>query len=234
MLRFNELWEDMVSLCRGDPEVLCGWLEKDKASKIYSCLFWTIFGSSIYGSTIGIWRAPLQATYVAIKFPLLILLVTTGNALINGMLAQLYGARISFRQSYLSVLMSFSAASIILLSLSPLSYFLVYSCHPMGSEGAEYAHRIIILFDVLVIAFSGILSNINLYRLLDHITGSKNKGKQIIFSWLAVNLLLGGQLSWIMRPFIGTPKVPVEFMRDNALDGNFFESVIESVVKLAT
>ena len=222
----------MVSLCRGDPEVLCEWLEKDKSSKIFSCVFWTLIGSSIYGSTIGIWRAPLQAAYVAIKFPLLILLVTTGNALINGMLAQLYGARISFRQSYLSVLMSFATLSIIFLSLSPLSYFLVYSCHPMGSEGAESAHRIIILFDVLVIAFSGIISNTNLYRLLRHITGSAIKGKQIIFSWLAVNLLLGGQLSWIMRPFIGTPKSPVQFIRGDALDGNFFESVIESVVEL--
>jgi len=222
----------MVSLCRGEPEVLGGWLIRGRSSKIYSCLFWTLVGSSIYGSTIGIWRSPLQAAYVAIKFPLLIVLVTTGNALINGMLAQLYGARISFRQSYLSVLMSFATASILLLSLSPLSYFLIYSCPPMGSEGALAAHRIIILFDVLVIAFAGIISNVNLYRLLQRITDSGIKSKQIIFSWLAVNLLLGGQLSWILRPFIGTPKVPVDFVRDNALDGNFFESVLESVVEL--
>lgn len=223
----------MVSLCRGDPEILCDWLERDTTTRIYSCLFWTIIGSSVYGSTIGIWRSPLQAAYVAIKFPLLILLATAGNALINGMLAQLYGAKISFRQSYLSVLMSFTTASIILLSLSPVIYFLVYSCPPMGSEGAEASHRIIILSDVVIIAFAGTISNMNLYRLLHHITGSIAKSKQIIFSWLAVNLLLGGQLSWIMRPFIGTPKVPVEFLRDNALAGNFFESVIESIVELA-
>lgn len=223
----------MVSLCRGDPEILCDWLERDTTTRIYSCLFWTIIGSSVYGSTIGIWRSPLQAAYVAIKFPLLILLATAGNALINGMLAQLYGAKISFRQSYLSVLMSFTTASIILLSLSPVIYFLVYSCPPMGSEGAEASHRIIILSDVVIIAFAGTISNMNLYRLLHHITGSIAKSKQIIFSWLAVNLLLGGQLSWIMRPFIGTPKVHVEFLRDNALAGNFFESVIESIVELA-
>jgi hypothetical protein len=222
----------MVSLCRGDPEVLCGWLEKGNSNKIYSCFFWTLVGSSIYGSTIGIWRAPLQAAYVAIKFPLLILLVSTGNALINGMLAQLYGARISFRQSYLSVLMSFSTFSIISLSLSPISYFLIYSSNPMGSEGAVTAHSIIILFNVLIIAFAGIVSNANLFRLLHRVTDSTIKSKQIIFSWLAVNLLLGGQLSWIMRPFFGTPKVPVQFIRGDALDGNFFEKVFELVVEL--
>ncbi len=222
----------MVSLCRGDAEVLCDWLKAEQSRKIYSCLLWTLVGSSVYGASIGIWRAPLQAAYVAIKFPLLIVLVTVGNAFINGMLAQLYGAKISIRQSSLSVLMSFTTASIILLSLSPVSFFLVYSCPPMGSEGAESAHRIIILMNVIIIAFSGIISNINLYRLLHHITGSMAKSKQIIFSWLAVNLLLGGQLSWIMRPFIGTPFAPVQFVRDNALDGNFFESVIESVIIL--
>jgi len=147
--------------------------------------------------------------------------------------APVAGAKISFRQSYLSVLMSFTAASIVLLSLSPPTYFLVYSCPPMGSEGAEFAHRLIILFDVLVIAFSGIIANVNLHRLLRHITGSERKSAQIIFSWLAVNLLLGGQLSWIMRPFIATPQVPVQFIRENALDGNFFEAVIESIIVLA-
>jgi hypothetical protein len=222
----------MVSLCRGDPELLCDWLEKDKSHKIYSCLFWTLIGSSVYGSTIGIWRAPLQAAYVALKFPLLIVLVTTGNALINGMLAQLYGAKITFRQSYLSVLMSFATLSIIFLSLSPISYFLIYSSDPMGSEGAVTAHSIIILFNVFVISFSGIISNVNLYRLLQRVTDSAIKSKQIIFSWLAVNLLLGGQLSWILRPFFGTPKVPVQFIRDDALDGNFFEKVFELIVEL--
>ena len=231
-MKLSQLWEDMVSLCRGDPEVLCDWLEKDNSHKIYSCLFWTLVGSSVYGSAIGIWRSPLQAAYVAMKFPLLILLVTTGNALINGMLAQLYGAQISFRQSYLSVLMSFATLSIIILSLSPISYFLLYSSSPMGSEGAETAHSIILLFNVLVIAFSGVVSNTNLYRLIQRVTNSTNKSKQIIFSWLAVNLLLGGQLSWIMRPFFGTPKVPVQFIRDDALDGNFFEKVFELVVEL--
>jgi hypothetical protein len=226
------LWEDLIALCRGDPEILCGWLEKDKSHKIFSCLFWMLIGSSIYGTTIGIWRSPLQAVYVALKFPLLIVLVTTGNALINGMLAQLYGAKISFRQSYLSVLMSFTTLSIIFLSLSPVSYFLIYSSDPMGSEGAVTAHSIIILFNVFVISFSGIASNVNLFLLIRRLTDSAQKSKQIISSWLAVNLLLGGQLSWMLRPFFGTPKVPVQFIRDDALDGNFFEKVLELVTEL--
>ena len=44
-------------------------------------------GSSVYGATIGLWRAPLQSVFTAIKFPLLIFLICIGNGAVNGMLA---------------------------------------------------------------------------------------------------------------------------------------------------
>jgi len=46
-----------------------------------------IVGSSVYGATIGLWRAPLQSGFTAIKFPLLIFLTCIGNGAVNGMLA---------------------------------------------------------------------------------------------------------------------------------------------------
>src|SRR5207253_124072 len=49
-------------------------------------------GAGLYGITVGIWRAPLQSFYTAIKFPLLIFLTCGGNALLNGMLAQVLGS----------------------------------------------------------------------------------------------------------------------------------------------
>ena len=52
---------------------------------------------------MGCWRAPLAALFVAIKFPLIILLTTAGNALLNAMLAPLLGLNISLRQSFLAV-----------------------------------------------------------------------------------------------------------------------------------
>jgi LmbE family N-acetylglucosaminyl deacetylase len=36
---------------------------------------------------------------------------------------------------------------------------------------------------------------------------------RVISAWLAANLFLGSQLSWILRPFIGSPGLPVEFLR---------------------
>jgi len=52
----------------------------------------------------------------------------------------------------------------------------------------------------------------------------------VLYAWQAGNLFLGSQLSWILRPFIGLPSLPVEFLRTNALHGNFYENVLRSVL----
>jgi hypothetical protein len=54
----------------------------------------------------------------------------------------------------------------------------------------------------------------------------------VLFAWLAGNLFLGSQLSWILRPFIGQPSLPVEFFRTTALHGNFYENVFRAVLQI--
>src|SRR5918992_674563 len=72
------------------------------------------------GAAMGCWRAPLQALYTGIKFPLVLLLTTLGTALLNGMLAPLLGLNIRFRESLLAILSSFTIAAAILGAFSPL------------------------------------------------------------------------------------------------------------------
>ncbi|HIE02494.1 MAG TPA: hypothetical protein EYP59_19790 [Thiotrichaceae bacterium] len=221
---FKQLWADLVLLCRTEPPVLATWLDKDW-EKIQSCLIWLILGSSLYGASIGLWRAPLQSVYVAIKFPLLIILTTLGNAIINGMLAQLLGAKISFRQSFLAVIMSFTLIAIILGAFTPLSLFLLYNLPPMGTALASQAHALVLILHVILIAFVGIVANIHLFKFLEYICANRLKAKQILFTWLGVNLFLGCQLSWNLRPFFGTPHLEVHFLRDDPFNGSFYEAV---------
>ncbi len=224
---------DLTTLCRGKPGELSAWLEPGHTGKLFSCLFWIILGSSSFGFAVGIWRAPLQATFVALKFPMLILLTTLGNGILNGALAQVLGVPIGFRKSIMAVLMSFAVASIILGSLSTLVIFMVLNAPAMDDmEGANSAYRAILLSIVLVIAFAGTMSNLHLHRLVEHVGKSRLHASQIILAWLAVNLLLGGQLSWILRPFIGTPGAPVEFFREAAFEGNFLEIVWITALRL--
>ena len=219
-------------LCRGIPEELAGMMKNSGRYCLVSCFILAVICSSIYGMSVGIWRAPIQGFYVAVKFPLLIVLVTLGNALLNGMFAKVLGAKLTFRESFIAVLMSFTIASVILASFAPLMLWLIWNSPAVTDPNPKIAHHGILLFNVITIAFAGAVSNLHLYKLVLHLTESKLESKRIIFSWLAVNLLLGSQLSWIMRPFIGGPKGAVEFLRDNAFAGNFFEAIFHTAMEL--
>ena len=66
--------------------------------------------------------------------------------------------------------------------------------------------------------------NVRLFQTLARLGGSRAVAFRVLVAWLAGNLFLGSQLSWILRPFIGSPTLPVEFFRKAALHGNFFRS----------
>jgi hypothetical protein len=222
-----------TALLRGEPKFLRVWTEEWRFSRVALCLAVILAGAGLYGAAMGWWRAPLQGLYVAIKFPLIILLVTALNALLNAMLAPLLGLNISFRQSFLAILTSFTIASAILGSFSPLLAFLVWNTPPMSAEqlsGSGYS--LIKLTHVTVIAFAGIVANLRLLQLLRELSGKAATAGHVLLAWLAGNLFLGSQLTWILRPFIGSPGLPVEFFRQEALRGNFYENVFHTLTGL--
>jgi hypothetical protein len=190
-------------------------------------------GAGLYGAAMGWWRDPLQGLYTAIKFPLIMLLVTLGNALLNAMLAPLLGLNITFRQSLLAVLMSFAITSAILGAFSPLLGFLIWNAPPMSPDvRTTTTYGFIKLSCTAIIAFAGIAGNVRLFQLLEQLGKSKAVARRVLFAWLAVNLFLGSQLTWIARPFIGTPQMPVQFVREAAFHSNFFENVFQTLQQL--
>jgi hypothetical protein len=177
----------------------------------------------------------LQAFYVAIKFPLIILLTTLANALLNAMLAPLLGLNIGLRQSFLAILISFTIASAILGAFSPLLAFLVWNAPPLSATAqADATYTVIQLLQVLIISFAGITANARLIQLLRRFSTSRAAAARVLFAWLAGNLFFGSQLTWILRPFIGSPGLAVEFLRKDALHGNFYETVFRSIFYLLT
>jgi hypothetical protein len=182
-------------------------------------------GAGLYGCTIGIWRSPLQSVYTAIKFPLLIFLTCGANGVVNGMLAQVLGSGLSFKQTTFAILLSFAIASTILGAFSPITLFVWYNAPPLVSRQAGAGHSIMLLTHVLVIAFAGVVANRRLLGLLRKVSGNNRTATAVLFSWLAGNLFLGAQLAWNLRPFIGHPSLAVQFLRADPLRGNFYEAV---------
>jgi hypothetical protein len=226
---------EFSNLLRGDAESLRGWLHGGDRFLLGRDLAVIFIGSGCYGAAMGWWRSPEQALFVAIKFPLIILLVTLGNAVLNAMLAPLLGLNLTLRQSLRAVLMSFTISAAILGAFSPLAAFMVWNAPPLAAaEARSTVYGFIKLTHVLVIAFAGIVGNARLFRLLVSLAGGDRKPAwRVLAAWLAVNLFLGSQLSWVLRPFIGTPFLPVQFLRPEiALQGNFYENVFQTVLQL--
>jgi hypothetical protein len=149
------------------------------------------------------------------------------------MLAPLLGLNIPFRQSFSAIVMRCTIASAILGAFSPLIAFMVWNAPPMsGSRLSATTYDSILLAHVAVIALAGTAGNLRLLQLLTRLSGSRATGIRVQLAWLTGNLFLGSQLSWILRPFIGSPTLPVEFLRKSAFHGNFFEMVWRSLLQI--
>lgn len=224
---------ELGTLLSGEAGALANWAGEFQSRRIAFHIAVIVIGAGLYGAAMGWWRAPEQALYVGLKFSLIILLTTLGNALLNAMLAPLLGLNISLRQSFLAVLMSFAITAAILGAFSPLLAFVVWNAPPMTPDvKSTTAYALIKLLHVVVIAFAGIAGNVRLFQLLAQLSGSKRVAKRVLTAWLAVNLFLGSQLTWIARPFIGAPQLPVAFLRDGAFKGSFYENVFQTLTGL--
>ncbi len=218
------MWRTVRTLLCGGTSELKALVERAGSRHFVVCGGMILVGAGVYGATVGLWRAPLQAAFTAIKFPLLIFLTCGGNALLNGLLAQLFGSDLTFRQTFLAILSSFAITALLLGALTPVTLFLLWNTPPLSAGTPIMSHSVILLSHVGLIACAGIAGNRRLLAFLKTRTRDR-MARQTLFGWLGGNLLLGSQLAWVLRPFIGSPGLVVQFFRPDPLRGNFFESV---------
>ncbi|HEY0456879.1 MAG TPA: hypothetical protein VGE41_10925 [Verrucomicrobiae bacterium] len=215
---------------RADANTIHGWIMARRLQMTWFCVVAIIVGAGGYGAVLGAWREPLQALYTGIKLPLVILLTTCGNGLLNGILAPLLGLNVSFRQSFAIVLMTFAIAALILGALSPVALFLVWNTPALtaSTRPASAEYQILQLSLAVFIAYAGIMGNLHIMPLLREYTGSVRVARRVLLAWLAGNLLLGSKICWVLRPFIWDPVRPVEFIGPEYFCGSFFETVFQA------
>ncbi|MCB1226712.1 MAG: hypothetical protein KDK99_12935 [Verrucomicrobiales bacterium] len=218
--------EPLKKLLRGEVVAISEMLQKgDWRGVIRPCVVAILLGSGCYGAALGLWRAPMMALYVGIKMPLLVGLTLLVNGLLNGMLAQVLGSGLSFRQTLTACLMSFAIFSLVAGSLSPVVMAAVLDAPERGTEISAAWYRGFLLSQTAVIAGAGVLANYRLLKLLRHVSGSDAVGTRTLLAWLTGNLFVGAQLSYTLRPFFGNPDLEVQFLRPNPFEGNFYEAV---------
>lgn len=225
--------ERLSKLLRGDPTDLCEWIENPSLRNLVICIVTIILGFGCYGLTVGLWRDPLMGVFVGVKMPALIFITLACNGFLNGMFGLLLGSGLGFRQSLLAQLMSFAIAALILGSLSPIFLFLALNAPSPEAANAALAHSNYLIIHTVLIAYAGVIANVHLAKLLIVMTPDRKTAAATLGAWLGGNAFVGAQFSWILRPFFGTPTLEVQFLRDDAMRGTFYETVWSSLDRIS-
>jgi hypothetical protein len=206
-----------------------GWLDEPDAARMTRVALFAVLGLGIYGFTVGYWRDPRMGAYVAMKLPLLVAVTLLCNALLNGLLGLLLGSGLGFRQSFFALLSAFALAGLILGSLAPVTLLMAWNAPPPDSPYAGSSHSAYMVSHTFLIGVAGIAANLHLHRQLLARSPGPGVATATLLAWLGGNGFLGAQFSWILRPFFGSPGLEVQFLRDNPLRGNFYQTVWRSI-----
>jgi len=199
---------------------------------LFSLIVFVCFACALYGAVLAGWRSPRLSVYVAIKLPILFLGTTAIVAIFNWMIATALGSGLSFKSTVFAVFASMTIGCWILLSLIPVTLFFLVSGVSYSGTTTElqFAHNSILMIHILILSLAGIAGNAALLQGLRRLVAPRCPATSLFLSWLAAFAFVGCQLSWILRPFIGSPFFPVAFMRPDALDRNFYEFVFTEVL----
>ncbi|MBI4611995.1 MAG: hypothetical protein HY720_00130 [Planctomycetes bacterium] len=188
-----------------------------------------VAGASAYGAVLGMWRWPILALYVAIKLPLLLLLTSWFVLLLNWISSRILGAELSFLQVGVLSYLAMAVASLILLALVPVTLLFTY-CAPEQSLDARVTHNSLLLMHVGAIGLAGLAGTRFLWKALSGLPAAGPRVRSIYAVWLLSFVLVGCQLSWILRPWVGSVYYDPVFIRAEALDGNFYEFLFADVI----
>lgn len=205
------------------------WIARDSWRGVLEPACLIVLGGSAYGAAMGAWRAPLLAAYVAIKLPLLLLATACVDALVNGLWARRFGFELGFAQSLRAVLASFALAAIILGALAPVVLFFALALAGPDDASGRTAHDLLGVGHVVFIALAGTIAVARQKRWLAESQPTLHNAHVLAGVWLTVNLLVGAQISWNLRPWFGTPGLDVAFLRPDPFDGTFYESLLRMI-----
>ena len=191
-----------------------------------------VCASAVYGAVLAGWRSPCLSLYVAGKLPMLLLGTTSLVAVLNWLTATLFRSGLVFRQTLAVALGAMSVSCWILLSLVPVTAFFTFCVMERGGshDAMRLTHNCLLVTHIVLIAVAGIVGNVTLRDGLQSVVAPVCAVRMLYWSWILAFAVVGCQLSWILRPFVGSPFFPVVFLRPDCLDRNFYEFVFTEVL----
>jgi hypothetical protein len=199
---------------------------------IAGTVLFIVVSSALYGAVMAGWRSPRLALYVAGKMPLLFIGASSLVMLLNWMVAAVLGSGLTFRQVMALTYGAMGIACWILLSLVPVTALFTFSAVSDAGTHDElrFTHNCLLLTHILLLATAGVAGNAVLFKGLRSLVRARCPAGTLYVIWLAAFAFVGCQMSWILRPFVGSPFYPVVFMRPDCLQRNFYEFLLTEVL----
>jgi hypothetical protein len=179
---------------------------------VFGMFYGGVMGS--YGGRAGprVW----QVVYSAVKVPFLVtttfMLSLPSFAVIN----TLMGMRNDLARVVRALMATQAALTIIMASLAPFTALWYFSSN---------AHDLAILFNGLIFAIASFSAQWMLRREYAPLIRGNPRHRWMLRLWLFIYVFVGIQMGWVLRPFIGDPRMPVQFFRDESWS-NAYEVVI--------
>ena len=192
--------------------------QKMRAMLISSVVFFALYGA-LLGSTHSFW----QTISSAIKLPLLFLITLLICAPALYIFSKLFDLRLQLSQSITLVLAAIAATSIVLISFSAIVLFFV-----MTAPGRYQLFKLVNVLCFMIAAGVGASYLGQGIRLAWATRSSADKPQRLVFYlWLSIYMLVGSQMAWTLRPFVGYPNAPFEPFRQ--VGGNFYDNIFASI-----
>jgi hypothetical protein len=227
---------DPGMFCRmGNELVECVRDQRDSHRIITNGVLVVLLGTMMYGFVFGVWRSPLQGLYAALKMPVLFLATVLTSATANTMLAQVFGAKLSFQQVCICMLIGLAVAASLLGAVSTVVLFIISQLSAAGTDcvGLDLAasssqpvvgvYWWLLIMHVSVIGVAGIVGNLKLYHLLVVLEIRKKLSIVLMLAWIGVSGFVGCELSWLLSPFLCSPTEEPHFMQQGYFEENFYE-----------
>jgi len=177
----------------------------------------------LYGAVLGLWRSPLLGFYVAVKFPLLLITTALLTSVFNWMAASALGLALRYTQVAVMMLFALAIAAVVLGSVAPIAWFMTMSAPPPASS-ARTVHNILYLLHTGMVGSAGIAGTLFLSKVLN-VVADRRRSLKIYAVWILSFALTGGEVAWLLRPFVGSVYHPVVFIRADSYQRNVYEFV---------
>lgn len=189
-------------------------------------------GGALYGAVLGSWHGTELALYTAIKLPLVLLATAASTAAFQSIVARAAGLRLESRGALFLSCRGLATSSLLLASLAPVALLFTRAAQAPGAPAgaAHTAHNFLYLVHTLLVAVCGLRGVLALGERLRKIAPSATVARRVLAAWLGVFALVGGEVAWVFRPFVGSVYEPVAFLRRDALSGNVYELLFTDVV----